>query len=277
MANAPIGSHRHFVRPCVACASPVTLVVYRIHRRDGLEGRLGVRCAAREVQTWYIRSHIVDFSKQLLGAFATLGLPLSEHHRVHPEELEEAERRLGLPLPAVLRQYYLVAGRHPLNLALNELRAPSELSVEGDVLVFMDENQGVVLWGIAGSSLALEDPQVLQASTGAELRWYPEDDSLKNFLLLMMHWQAVSGGLPFLASCSAQSFDLGVGWDLCAQAHEMTAYSRPGAALCVVRENDQAHLYLGALDASAFEAASEELDVNWDYSPLNEVPKVILN
>jgi hypothetical protein len=221
--------------------------------------------------------HIVDFGKQLLDAFAKLGLPLSERHRVPLDELEEAERRLGLPLPGVLRQYYLLAGRHPLNLALNELRAPSELSMEGDVLVFMDENQGVVRWGIAGSGLALEDPPVLQARTGAELTWYPEDDSLENFLLLMMHWQAVSGGLPFLASWSARSFDIGIGWELAAQAHEMTAYSRSSAALCVVRENDQAHIYLGALDASAFEAASAELDVDWDYPSLNDAPKVTLN
>ncbi len=48
-----------------------------------------------------------------------------------------------------------MTGHHPLNLALNELRAPSELCLEGDVLVFMDENQGAVLWGIAGSGLAL--------------------------------------------------------------------------------------------------------------------------
>ncbi len=219
----------------------------------------------------------MNFGKQLLDAFATLGLPLSEHHRVPSDELEEAERRLGLPLPAVLRQYYLLAGRHPLNLALNELRAPSELGLEGDVLVFMDENQGAVVWGITGSGLSLADPPVVQAATGNELTWYPEDDSLENFLLLMMHWQAVSGGLPFLASYSAQSFDLGNGWDLCAQAHEMTAYSRSGAALCVVRENGQAHIYLGALDASTFEAASAELDVDWGYSSAHDPSKVTLN
>ncbi len=93
----------------------------------------------------------------------------------------------------------------------------------------------------------------------------------------MMHWQAVSGGLPFCASCSAQSFDPGSGWDLCAQAHEMTAYSRPGAALCVVREDKQIHIYLGAVDDSAFEAASAELEVDWDDSSVDDASKLTLN
>jgi len=134
----------------------------------------------------------------------------------------------------------------------------------------MNENQSVVLWGLATDTLPLADPPVLQAPTGGEVVWFPEDGSLKNFLLLMLHWQAAMGGLPFSAVGSAESFDVPPTWKVCAQVHEMTAYASPGAALCIIRNNGNADVFLGALDSSVFDTASAKLPVRWDHSSAHD-------
>jgi len=44
-------------------------------------------------------------------AFEKLGHPLTARDAIPPGELTKAEKKLGVQLPAALRDYYLVAGR----------------------------------------------------------------------------------------------------------------------------------------------------------------------
>jgi|SRR5579859_6498999 len=61
------------------------------------------------------------------------------------EELQAAEARLGISLPAVLRGFYRAWGdRHQVNESLEGLATPDELFVQAGALVFVDENQGVL-------------------------------------------------------------------------------------------------------------------------------------
>jgi hypothetical protein len=78
-------------------------------------------------------------------------------------DLAAAEERLGLRLPAALREAYALLGRREdLTGNHDTLRAPAELEVDetGEALVFRDENQGTARWGIPLTDLAQEDPPV---------------------------------------------------------------------------------------------------------------------
>ena len=81
-------------------------------------------------------------------AFETLGRPLKSDDKVPEEELLAAERRLGLRIPKALADFYRCAGRAADRTSVfNKLLPPAELAVQSGKLVFMEENQAVVLWG----------------------------------------------------------------------------------------------------------------------------------
>ena len=116
--------------------------------------------------------------------------------------LAEAERRLGARLPRVLREYYAIAGKaDDVNRAHTSLRDPDDLEIEGDVLVFYDENQGVCRWGVRAGSLKEEDPPVVSAAhlASQDVIWEPDHAHLSEFFLTMLYCQAVNGGLPYIA------------------------------------------------------------------------------
>ena len=75
--------------------------------------------------------------------------PLSRKTSVPEKEIAAAEARLNIRLPGVLREFYLRAGAHKeVNRSHNRLIAPNELEMQNGKLVFYEENQRVVLWGI---------------------------------------------------------------------------------------------------------------------------------
>ncbi|MFE9688361.1 hypothetical protein [Micromonospora sp. NPDC005806] len=88
--------------------------------------------------------------------------PLRDNDGVDPQELGAAQKRLGIPLPAALREAYLLFGRRD-DLTSNQdwLVAPNGLAVDRDVLVFRHENQHAASWGIPVAAAADPDPPVL--------------------------------------------------------------------------------------------------------------------
>ncbi|MFE5214867.1 MULTISPECIES: hypothetical protein [unclassified Streptomyces] len=79
-------------------------------------------------------------------------------------ELDTAEVRLGLRLPAALREAYLLVGRRrDLTSNHDALLDPANLYVDDakEALVFRHENQGAASWGIPLDSLQNDDPAVL--------------------------------------------------------------------------------------------------------------------
>ncbi|MEU6882480.1 SMI1/KNR4 family protein [Streptomyces sp. NPDC046712] len=79
------------------------------------------------------------------------------------DDLIAAEERLGLRLPAALREAYLLFGRRE-DLTSNHdvLLSPAELYVDEakEALVFRHENQGVASWGLLLDNLEEDDPAV---------------------------------------------------------------------------------------------------------------------
>ena len=96
-----------------------------------------------------------------------------------------AKRKLTIPL--ALADYYAVAGRHWINTNHKELFAIKKLQWDGDTLVFMDENQWVVSWGVREQDLTEDNPIVWQRSN-TENAWYAMKYRLSQFLMATWNW-----------------------------------------------------------------------------------------
>ncbi|SCF93237.1 SMI1/KNR4 family protein [Streptomyces sp. Ncost-T10-10d] len=110
----------------------------------GIEGRSGA---------W---SFIQGFAAHWAGALET-GDGWTE------ADLAVAEERLGVRLPAALREAYLLFGRRRDLISNHDmLLSPAELHVDDakEALVFRHENQGAASWGILLDSLQDDDPAV---------------------------------------------------------------------------------------------------------------------
>ncbi len=104
--------------------------------------------------------------------------------------------RAGLVIPAALFDYYSLAGRHWINENHNRLRPIEALEYMDDTLVFMEENQCVVFWGIRRADLGEADPVVWQGVNGEPIEWYAEDHRLSRFLMAMWQWTMTGEDVP---------------------------------------------------------------------------------
>ena len=103
-------------------------------------------------------------------------------------ELRKAETKLGVQLPRSLRTLYLAIGAvRQLCSIHNVILGPKGLIIEDGYLLFMEENQSVVSWGMKVSSLAIDNPRVWQRNNSSGV-WYPEDKTLTELLGSMFAW-----------------------------------------------------------------------------------------
>lgn len=111
------------------------------------------------------------------------------------------EDRLQVKLPASLRQYYLSLGKNKVvNDSFNRLTSLGEIGFsEDEHLVFYEENQAVVLWGIARAELQQDNPAVYGTYDSAREEWFVDAATTENFLLSMAWWNGALGGLPHTA------------------------------------------------------------------------------
>lgn len=210
-----------------------------------------------------------SFRDQYRRAFATLGRPLTPRDGRAESRIAAAERKLGVRLPKALRDYYLVAGRERrFNCVHNRLYAPHEWSVDGDKLVFMEENQAVVLWGTAASCEPSEDPPVFQGVNGDPIEWYEEHERCSVFLIVELHWQGAFGGAMRWSATAAAPADLVAlldrSWPFVGEVNQMRAYSRQGQAACFLQWDDSWRVFAGARTKRGLDGIAAELGVKWD-------------
>ncbi|MFE1316843.1 SMI1/KNR4 family protein [Kitasatospora phosalacinea] len=87
------------------------------------------------------------------------GTPLQPGDGRTDAELDAAEARLGLRLPAALREAHLLLGNRPdLTSNHDTLLPPEELYVDRGHLVHRVENQGCAYWGVPLAALDQDDP-----------------------------------------------------------------------------------------------------------------------
>jgi hypothetical protein len=196
--------------------------------------------------------------------FRLLGRPLESHDGVSEEAIAAAETKLECRVPAALRAFYRVAGnaldftnRH------DQLLAPGEWSVEGDTLVFLAENQTVVLYAIDANP-STEDPPVLMSNNEEPFAWRQVCGSCSEFLRTMMHWEgAFAGAMPLAGTAIVdESFRkiLDRDYELIGEVNAMRAYSKDNIAVCFVQWGDERRIFVGATNREA-PAAIQKLGV----------------
>ncbi len=180
--------------------------------------------------------------------------------------VEAAETRLGVSLPGPLRDYYLSVGRHAMNRVHNRLWPPDELDVTRDRLVFMEENQCAVFWGIPTRSRAV-DPMVCQTSELEDGDWYAEV-RCSAFLSAMLCWQAVCGGLPHVGLAESVSWAATRralrGWRSVSRFSDLSAFVQPGRVVCALRDGETAQVYVGARSRGEFKSLESALGIAFD-------------
>jgi hypothetical protein len=215
-----------------------------------------------------------DFESRVAELFP----PLSPGDGLPEADLIEAEQRLGFRLPGKLREYYRRTGRRgDLNHSFNRLAAPGALNVFGDVLVFYEESQNVIVWGIRLADIGQEDPPVLRSENQDELVWGPDHEHLSGFFVTMLYWQAANGGLPYVGATMIDETEIpairshwkhvelrGMFWD------QVFVFHRPGQVLCLAGAVPALELHAGARTREDFLEIQERLKVDWDYCSMNE-------
>jgi hypothetical protein len=198
--------------------------------------------------------------------FAALARPLTTADQV-PEDLITAnEQRLGVRLPEALRCYYAIAGNmRRLNNAYNRLLPPASWRLDRRVLVFLSENQGVVKWGVPARKARQVDSTVLYTvydGQGEHSDWAPEELVCSDFLVLMLCWQAVHGGLAHTGWASvdqavgeAVARCLGPAW----QSRDLLASYRAGQVVCVAGRGGRLDVLAAGRSKEEFEALLREL------------------
>jgi len=205
-----------------------------------------------------------EYADGYASTYDRLGVPLAPGDGCTLDEVCAAERRLDLSVPAALRSYYLVCGRESrLNHAHNHLLPPHDWTVASGRLVFLLENQSVVVW--AADARGADDPQVFQGPSATGTEWYPEHPTCAEFLRVMLHWQAVCGPQALGMTKVSDTLSSRLNED-CAFGGEvggLLAYSKRQVALCIVPWDDGRRLFV----AGARKAAHDVLDslgVNWE-------------
>ena len=142
-----------------------------------------------------IKTTHCSFHETLEDLVTTVFGPILPRHAIAEQTITRAEKRLHLRLPAILRQYYKLAGaHHQVSQGLNFVLRPSGLRIHNGGLIFLDDNQGVTFSAILLADVGQDDPPVKQGNPDED-RWYSESLHLSDFLLAHTCWQAC-GCLP---------------------------------------------------------------------------------
>jgi hypothetical protein len=209
------------------------------------------------------------FSEEYRQAFASLGRPLGREDETPEKELLAAEGKLGLRVPSSLREYYRVAGgAADFNCVYDRLLAPADWVIERGRLVFMEENQAVVLYGTTASRVPEDDPPTSMATNGDDLRWSRVNDRCSVFLLVMLHWEAAFGGaMPFGGTAKVNRrlrSTLDRTWSFIGEVNRMRAYRKNGRALCFLRWTPDWRVFVGTQNEASLTLVANELGLIWE-------------
>lgn len=205
------------------------------------------------------------------------GITTQEGFGFEATELEQ-------PLPLILKEYYLTLGKHDaVNYSHNRLLKPDQVGFSQDeYLVFYEENQGVVFWGIKKSDLALPNPPVYGNYSGDEMNpdWHQECATTDGFLLLMAVYNGVLGGLEF----NANSFEA-VPLETVVYVQEnyvelkeishatqrvFTIDYEEMVSLSFDKEGNCTGAFIGTNDGERFDKMLDQLDIEWSYISLED-------
>ena len=206
-------------------------------------------------------------------------VPENENFGFPESDIVALEQQLNIALPAKLREYYLTLGKHEaINNSYNRLLPPGkQIEFSDEYLIFYEENQGVVNWGIKKEDLLQPDPPVYGGYTDdkGNLNWYPELPATETSLLMLAVYNGVLGGLKyngnFLEGVKPEvvSF-IKENWqelpDISSNVQRIfTRDYEEMISLSIDSEKNCSGIFIGTNDEKRFNNMIDTLDVNWFY------------
>lgn len=195
-------------------------------------------------------------------------------------DISKLEERLGINLPATLKEYYLTLGKNDaINQSHNRILNPKdEIDFSNDrYLVFYEENQVVAFWGIKEEDLKSDNPAVWgNYGTNEEPDWYVEADTTENFFLLMAVYNGTLGGLEYNANyfgeVSPQTLKfIQENWTLVPEISydKQKVYTdefNEVLSLSFDDEDNCVAIFIGTSDEERFDKMLDNIDVDWSYT-----------
>jgi hypothetical protein len=174
-------------------------------------------------------------------------------------EIDDAQSRTGYELPEALQDFYAVVGRFdPVLESHNRFYSPDSFSRTDDKLVFCEENQVVVYWGYNQDEGWRTDPTAYQGVNNDEIEWYVEASRMSEFLVNMIYWQALWGGLPHFRSANAPESvrELAGEWTSVFKDADSQLFSRGSTVVAITRKEQ-------GLDVQAAALVEKDLEDLW--------------
>jgi len=138
-------------------------------------------------------------------AESILGRHLAKKDGLSISEIETVENSLGLKLPAVLRDFHLLVGN--LDMFISSFEQFVEPYIKGEMLVFLEENQGVCYWGVNIHDTESSTVYMCTDMETENLEWYSEEVTLTDFLIILMYFQCAQGGYEHVSAVDESNFD----------------------------------------------------------------------
>ncbi|GGQ73343.1 SMI1/KNR4 family protein [Kitasatospora griseola] len=191
------------------------------------------------------------------------GTPLLPDGGCTDAELDAAEARLGLKLPAALREAYRLIGNRP-DLTGNQdtLLPPDRFYVDQDCLVYRVENQSCAYWGIPLAALDRADPPTVawpDVAPSVQLEITPWTASFSAECLGILLTEPLFDDSAYVDGGEVDPNDL-TGWTELPRVHapgvDTRYFARPDALLALL---GGAWLAVRAMDEEALDAACEAL------------------
>ena len=209
------------------------------------------------------------FEQRYSETLKNLGRPLRRADRVPQSQLKRAEIRLKAKIPDALRIFFRTAGRATdFTQARDRFLLPDAWSVAGEYLVFAEENQAVVLYGVRIAQSHIADPPVFMSTNVEPFRWYKVCASVSEFISVYMHWHGTDGGAMRCGGEALATRGTAVRlrrcWTYVGEVNGMRAYSQPGRAVCYLKWSDGWRVFIGTEADEDLVALTNELGVKPD-------------
>ena len=204
---------------------------------------------------------------------------LHEDNGYLKNELTELETRLKINLPLILKDYYLSLGKNKtINYSHNRLLNPNkEVRISDDgYLIFYEENQAVVSWGIKNVDLKKKNPPVWgNYGTEESPDWHMETKTTEDFLLLMAVYNGTLGGLKYNANSFGaipiETVDtIKNNWKqiIDISQERQKVYTNNFEEVISLSFNEKGNcsaIFIGTISENRFDALLDSLAVDWSY------------
>lgn len=172
-------------------------------------------------------------------------------------------------VPATLLQFLReIGGASELLAGFHRFRGAADLELHKDHLLFLDENQDVIVWAVP---LGEDDPFVVQFPVvdGALDGPFPEGARLSEFLRAMVIMQATHGDLmPHVGyverEADASLLLLEAGLSRVAVVGELTAFAGADTVATTVADDDGETVLVATSSMAAFKNFADKLEVEVD-------------